>query len=48
MNDVKTIVENTQASMEKAIAHLEVELQKVRAGKASPARKDFVYVFLFF
>jgi ribosome recycling factor len=44
MNDVKTIVENTQALMEKAIAHLEVELQKVRAGKASPAMLENILV----
>ena len=48
MNDVKTIVENTQALMEKAIAHLEVELQKVRAGKASPAMLENILVDYYF
>lgn len=35
--EVNFIIEATQDSMEKAIAHLEKELVKIRAGKASPA-----------
>ncbi len=44
MSDVKTIVENARVLMDKAIAHLEAELQKVRAGKATPAMLDGVLV----
>lgn len=44
MSDIKTIIESTQASMEKTIAHLEAELQKVRAGKASPAMLENIMV----
>ncbi len=44
MSDIKTIVENTQSLMEKTISHLELELQKVRAGKATPAMLENVLV----
>ena len=44
MSDVKTIIANTQAQMDKTINHLESELQKVRAGKASPGMLDGVMV----
>jgi ribosome recycling factor len=44
MTDTKTIIENAQSLMEKAINHLEVELQKVRAGKASPAMVENIMV----
>jgi ribosome recycling factor len=44
MSDVKTIIENTQALMDKAISHLESELQKVRAGKASPTMLENIQV----
>jgi ribosome recycling factor len=44
MSDVKTVIENTQALMDKAIAHLETELQKVRAGKASPTMLENIQV----
>jgi len=44
MNDVKTIVENARVLMEKTITHLEAELQKVRAGKASPAMLESIMV----
>jgi ribosome recycling factor len=36
MNDVIEIQNQTKVAMEKAISHLETELQKVRAGKANP------------
>ncbi|MES2678932.1 MAG: ribosome recycling factor [Bacteroidota bacterium] len=44
MSDIKTIIETTQALMEKTISHLEAELQKVRAGKASPAMLENILV----
>jgi len=44
MNDVKSILDQAKALMEKAIGHLEVELQKVRAGKANPAMLENVMV----
>ena len=44
MSDVKTVLDNAKLAMEKAIAHLEVELQKVRAGKANPVMLENVMV----
>lgn len=44
MSDIKTIIETTQSLMEKAIDHLEMELQKVRAGKASPSMLENILV----
>jgi ribosome recycling factor len=44
MSDVKTTLENTRNAMEKAISHLESELQKVRAGKANPVMLESVMV----
>jgi len=44
MSDVKTILESTKSLMEKAISHLESELQKVRAGKANPVMLDGIQV----
>ena len=44
MSDVKTVLESAKASMEKTISHLEVELQKVRAGKANPVMLENVMV----
>ncbi len=44
MSDVKTIIDNTQSSMDKTINHLETELQKVRAGKASPTMLENILV----
>lgn len=44
MSDIKTVLDNAKGSMEKAIAHLEAELQKVRAGKANPAMLENVIV----
>ncbi|MBL7900520.1 MAG: ribosome recycling factor [Bacteroidia bacterium] len=44
MTDVKTVLDSSKALMEKAIQHLEVELQKVRAGKANPVMLENVMV----
>ena len=44
MEEVKSILDQLQDQMNKAIAHLESELQKVRAGKASPSMLDGLYV----
>ncbi len=44
MNDVKSILDHMQDHMQKAIQHLEAELLKIRAGKASPAMLDGVMV----
>ncbi|HWB27448.1 MAG TPA: ribosome recycling factor [Chitinophagaceae bacterium] len=35
--DLDLVLEYTESSMQKAISHLETELTKIRAGKASPA-----------
>src|ERR1035437_2844558 len=42
--DVKKLLDETNAQMEKAISHLEVELTKIRAGKASPGMLDGIFV----
>jgi ribosome recycling factor len=44
MEEVKNILDLLQDQMNKAIAHLESELQKVRAGKASPSMLEGLYV----
>ena len=44
MADVKLVLDSTRSSMEKSISHLEMELQKVRAGKANPAMLENVMV----
>lgn len=44
MSDVKTVLDNAKSLMEKAISHLEAELQKVRAGKANPVMLENVMV----
>jgi ribosome recycling factor len=44
MSDIKTVLESAKSQMEKTIAHLEVELAKVRAGKANPSMLDNVMV----
>ncbi len=44
MSDVKTVLDQVKAQMEKAISHLEIELQKVRAGKANPVMLENVMV----
>jgi len=38
--DLDLVIEYTESSMQKAISHLEVELTKIRAGKASPSMLD--------
>lgn len=42
--DVTEIIEEAGISMEKAMEHLETELVKIRAGKASPAMLDGIMV----
>lgn len=42
--EVKFAIDSAKEQMEGAIKHLEVELQKVRAGKASPMMLDSVVV----
>ena len=44
MSDIKTVLDSAKSLMEKAIDHLEVELQKVRAGKANPVMLENVQV----
>lgn len=45
MNElVKPQIDSATQLMDKAIAHLEAELAKIRAGKASPAMLDGIYV----
>lgn len=42
--DLSQIIKDASASMSKAISHLEYELSKIRAGKASPAILDGIMV----
>ena len=42
--DLNFILEDTQDSMKKAITHLEAELVRIRAGKASPTMLDGISV----
>ncbi|MBX3163832.1 MAG: ribosome recycling factor [Bacteroidetes bacterium] len=44
MADITSVLNNAKVAMEKAISHLENELQKVRAGKASPVMLESVMV----
>ena len=44
MSDLITIISDTNSTMSKAINHLESELAKIRAGKASPAMLDGIMV----
>jgi ribosome recycling factor len=44
MLDGNKLISETQAHMQKAIDHLEVELTKVRAGRANPSMVDSVHV----
>lgn len=44
MSDIKTVLDTTKTSMEKAISHLESELQKVRAGRANPVMLENIMV----
>ncbi len=41
--DVPSTIDNTDVQMQKAIAHLEAELVKIRAGKASPGMLDGIF-----
>ena len=43
-DDLNSIIEHAEESMDKAITHLEVELVKVRAGKANPNLVDGLVV----
>ena len=42
--EVKKITDTTTEHMNKAITHLETELQKIRAGKASPQMLESIQV----
>src|SRR4051794_39756827 len=42
--DLSMIIEDANDSMSKAIAHLEAELVKIRAGKANPVMLDGILV----
>lgn len=42
--EIEMILEDTNAQMEKAIAHFEAELVKIRAGKASPVMLEGIQV----
>lgn len=44
MSDIKTVLDSARSQMEKTISHLEVELSKIRAGKANPAMLENVKV----
>src|SRR3954464_9357566 len=44
MDEINKILALMNEQMQKAITHLENELQKVRAGKANPAMLDGLYV----
>lgn len=44
MADLNTIQADVESSMNKAIAHLEAELVKIRAGKANPSMLDGIMV----
>lgn len=44
MNDVKSVMDHASAAMDKAINHLEVQLTKIRAGKANPSIFESVMV----
>ena len=44
MIEIKKIIDDTNAQMHKAIAHLETELAKIRAGRANPAMLEGIHV----
>ncbi|MEP6844882.1 MAG: ribosome recycling factor [Panacibacter sp.] len=44
LEELEMIMEDTDSLMEKAIIHLETELTKIRAGKASPSMLDGISV----
>ena len=41
---LETVIDDVSVQMKKAIAHLEVEISKIRAGKATPQIVDGIYV----
>ena len=43
-DDMSLIIEMAEESMQKAISHLEIELTKIRAGKANPQMLDGIMV----
>lgn len=43
-DSLESIMQDTSAAMKKAIAHLETELTKIRAGKANPSMLDGISV----
>ena len=42
--ELQMIIDEVESDMKKAIKHLEVEISKIRAGKASPQMLDGIYV----
>ena len=42
--EIEMIIDDVTANMQKAIKHLEVEISKIRAGKATPQVVDGIYV----
>lgn len=44
MSDVKTIIDFCKEGMAESVSHLEVELTKIRAGRANPSMLDGVMV----
>ena len=44
MEEAKIILDNMQDAMNKALSHLETELTKIRAGKATPQMLDMIHV----
>lgn len=42
--ELELIMDDTASSMKKALIHLETELTKIRAGKASPSMVDGIFV----
>lgn len=42
--DIGSLISDTEASMKKAISHLEAEIGKIRAGKATPQMLDGIVV----
>jgi ribosome recycling factor len=44
MIEVKKIIDEANANMQKAISHLEAELAKIRAGRANPSMLEGIHV----
>ncbi len=42
--ELELIIDDAESSMKKAITHLETELTKIRAGKATPSMVDGIFV----